>query len=119
MAAHGSGGGHPPASETDAPNKEADRPQFLLGWSAHGWSVDYPIQLRREDSTMAGARSMTGSDLRKWMQARGWNPDSLADKDALAASLGVSRRAIYYYLSGERPIPRMMELALEALAARG
>lgn len=55
---------------------------------------------------------MTDAQLRAWMKRHGYT------LDGLAAALDISRRQIAYYRSGEQPIPRVVALALQALAAK-
>lgn len=53
---------------------------------------------------------MTAAQFRRWMTAHGYT------LERLAAALDISRRQIAYYRSGEQQIPRVVALALEALA---
>jgi Protein of unknown function (DUF2442) len=55
--------------------------------SADGWSVEWPF--------------------RGWMDRHGLTLDRAAD------ALGLSRRTIAYYLSGEQPVPKTVMLATE------
>jgi transcriptional regulator with XRE-family HTH domain len=54
---------------------------------------------------------MTSADFKRWMQAYGLSLSTAADL------LGLSRRAVAYYASGERSIPRVVFLACMALLA--
>ena len=49
---------------------------------------------------------MTGDELRTWCKNQGWT------QEKLAAELGITARQIRRYESGDRTIPRMLELAL-------
>jgi len=87
--------------------------------SDDGWSLEWPDvevdfgapQLRRWADDQAG-RTMSADSFREWMQR------SQLTLDRAAEELGLSRRTIAYYLSGEQPIPRTVMLATEGLAAR-
>jgi DNA-binding XRE family transcriptional regulator len=48
---------------------------------------------------------------------RGWRERRAYTLDAAARALGLSRRMIAYYEKGERPIPRVVALATQALEA--
>ncbi len=81
--------------------------------SSDGWSVEWPCgidfgapQLRRWADEQAGD-VMPASDFRVWMDRNGLTLDRAAD------ALGLSRRIIAYYLSGEQPIPKTVLLATE------
>lgn len=84
-----------------------------------GWSVEWPNcgidfgapQLRRWADEQSG-RTMSAESFREWM---GRNHLTL---DSAAEALGLSRRTIAYYLSGEQPIPRTVMLATEGFEAR-
>ncbi len=52
---------------------------------------------------------MTPTDLAAWMNRLGLN------KAQAAASLGIARTTLDRYLSGDKPIPRAVELACSAL----
>lgn len=54
---------------------------------------------------------MTPADFKRWMHAYGLSLSTAADL------LGLSRRAVAYYASGERSIPRVVFLACMALLA--
>jgi hypothetical protein len=86
--------------------------------SGDGWSVEWPSgvdfgapQLRRWSDEQAGD-AMPVADFRAWMDAHGLT------QEAAAQALGLSRRMIAYYLSGEKPIPKTVMLATEGWAAR-
>ena len=87
--------------------------------SEDGWSVEWPDcgidfgapQLRRWADEQSG-RTMPADAFREWMQRNKLTLDSAAE------ALGLSRRTIAYYLSGEQPIPRTVMLATEGFEAR-
>ncbi len=86
--------------------------------SSDGWSVEWPSgidfgaeQLRRWADEQAG-EIMRVSDFRAWMD------EHRLTQEAAAQALGLSRRMIAYYLSGEKPIPKTVMLATEGWAAR-
>jgi len=79
--------------------------------SQDGWSLEWPCgidfgapQLRRWADEQAG-RIMAPAAFRAWVEKHGFTID------AAAAALGLSRRTIAYYLSGEQPIPKTVMLA--------
>jgi hypothetical protein len=79
--------------------------------SDDGWSLEWPCgidfgapQLRRWADEQAG-RIMAPVAFREWVESHGFTID------AAAAALGLSRRTIAYYLSGEQPIPKTVMLA--------
>jgi hypothetical protein len=79
--------------------------------SRDGWSVEWPgdidfgaPQLRRWAGEQAG-EIMPVADFRAWMTAHKLTLDSAAK------ALGLSRRMVAYYQSGEKPIPRTVMLA--------
>ncbi len=81
--------------------------------SADGWSVEWPCgidfgaqQLRRWADEQAG-ETMPSLAFRAWMDRHGLTLDRAAD------ALGLSRRTIAYYLSGEQPVPKTVMLATE------
>lgn len=55
---------------------------------------------------------MTAVQFRRWMAAMGYTAEKAADE------LGLSRRTVAYYRAGEQEIPRVVELACEALTNR-
>jgi hypothetical protein len=86
--------------------------------SADGWSLEWPggvdfgaSQLRRWADEQAG-EIMRVADFRAWMDGHGLT------QEAAAQALGLSRRMIAYYLSGEKAIPKTVMLATEGWAAR-
>lgn len=86
--------------------------------SADGWSLEWPNgidfgapQLRRWADEQAG-EVMRVADFRAWMEEHDLT------QEAAAQALGLSRRMIAYYLSGEKPIPKTVMLATEGWAAR-
>ena len=81
--------------------------------SEDGWSVEWPCgidfgaqQLRRWADEQAGD-TMPAADFRAWVDRHGLTLDHAAD------ALGLSRRTIAYYLSGEQPVPKTVMLATE------
>ncbi|MCA1662295.1 MAG: DUF2442 domain-containing protein [Novosphingobium sp.] len=79
--------------------------------SEDGWSVEWPggldfgaAQLRRWADEQAG-EAMAASAFRAWMNGHGFTLDHAAE------ALGLSRRTVAYYLSGEQPVPRTVMLA--------
>ncbi len=89
-----------------------DQKQFSdVKVSADGWSLEWPCgidfgttQLRRWADEQSG-EAMPSADFRKWMEANGLT------LDGAAKALGLSRRTIAYYLSGEQPVPKTVMLA--------
>jgi hypothetical protein len=86
--------------------------------SRDGWSVEWPegidfgsTQLRRWADEQAG-EAMPAADFREWMEAHALTLDSAA------RALGLSRRMVAYYLSGEKPIPKTVMLATEGWSQR-
>jgi hypothetical protein len=87
--------------------------------SDDGWSVEWPgcgidfgaPQLRRWADEQSG-RTMSAEAFREWIQR------NTLTLDGAAEALGLSRRTIAYYLSGEQPIPRAVMLATEGFEAR-
>lgn len=86
--------------------------------SADRWSLEWPngvdfgaAQLRRWADEQAG-EAMRVADFRAWMEEHGLT------QEAAAQALGLSRRMIAYYLSGEKPIPKTVMLATEGWARR-
>jgi hypothetical protein len=84
-----------------------------------GWSIEWPkagidlgaAQLRRWADEQAGD-AMPASAFRAWMDRHGMTQDRAAE------ALGLSRRTIAYYLSGEQVIPKTVLLATEGFDAR-
>jgi hypothetical protein len=87
--------------------------------SDDGWSVEWPgcgidfgsDQLRRWADEQEG-EAMPAGDFRAWMGRHGLS------RDAAAEALGLSRRTIGYYLSGEQPVPKTVMLATEGYDGR-
>lgn len=86
--------------------------------SKDGWSVEWPgdvdfgsPQLRRWADEQAG-EAMPAPDFRKWMATHELTLDGAAE------ALGLSRRMIAYYASGEKAIPKTVLLATEGYRAR-
>lgn len=83
-----------------------------------GWDVTWGGDLEIAASTLArlareqAGEAMPNDEFRAWMARNGL---SLTDA---AAALGLSRRAITYYSSGARAIPRYIALACEGWEAR-
>lgn len=84
-----------------------------------GWSVEWPkcgidlgaAQLRRWADEQAG-EAMPAAAFRAWMEGHGFTLDRAAD------ALGLSRRTVAYYLSGEQPVPKTVMLATEGFDKR-
>ena len=55
---------------------------------------------------------MTSRALKLWMTRHGYSASELAGE------LSVGRRTVFRWRGGETPIPKTVELALEALATR-
>ena len=79
--------------------------------AADGWSVEWSAgidfgstQLRRWADEQAG-ETMAPAAFRAWVDGHGFT------LDRAAAALGVSRRTVAYYLSGEQPVPKTVMLA--------
>lgn len=97
----------------------ADPPEFSrAALAADGWSVEWPAgidlgapQLRRWADEQAG-EAMPSADFRAWIDRHGFTLDRAAD------ALGLSRRTIAYYLSGEQPVPKTVMLATEGYDRR-
>jgi hypothetical protein len=90
----------------------------LVQVSTDGWSLEWPsgidfgaFQLRRWADEQAG-EIMRVEDFRAWMDEHGLT------QEAAAQALGLSRRMIAYYLSGEKVIPKTVMLATEGWAKR-
>ncbi len=84
-----------------------------------GWSVEWPdlgidlgaAQLRRWADEQAG-EAMPAAAFRAWMEGHGLTLDRAAE------ALGLSRRTVAYYLSGEQPVPKTVMLATEGYDRR-
>ena len=83
-----------------------------------GWSVECPggidfgaQQLRRWADQQAG-NAMTPAAFRRWMEGHEFTLDRAAE------ALGLSRRMIAYYLSGEQVVPKTVMLATEGVDRR-
>jgi len=81
--------------------------------SDDGWSLEWPCgidfgtaQLRRWADEQSG-KIMPAKDFRHWMDRHGLSLNTAAD------ALGLSRRTIAYYVSGEQPVPKTVMLATE------
>lgn len=79
--------------------------------SPDGWSLEWPCgidfgspQLRRWADEQAG-ETMPAVAFRSWVEGHGFTLERAAQ------ALGVSRRTIAYYLSGEMPVPKTVMLA--------
>ncbi len=87
--------------------------------AADGWSIEWPAcgidfgtaQLRRWADEQAG-EAMPAAAFRGWMQGHGFTLDRAAE------ALGLSRRTVAYYLSGEQPVPKTVMLATEGFDKR-
>ena len=84
-----------------------------------GWSVEWPAcgidlgsaQLRRWADEQAG-EAMPAEAFRAWVEGHGLTLDRAAE------ALGLSRRTVAYYLSGEQPVPKTVMLATEGYDKR-
>ncbi|TMJ18409.1 MAG: DUF2442 domain-containing protein [Alphaproteobacteria bacterium] len=84
-----------------------------------GWSVEWPscgidfgaAQLRRWADEQSG-EAMPATAFRGWMERNHLTLDGAAE------ALGLSRRTIAYYLSGEQPVPKTVMLATEGYDKR-
>jgi uncharacterized protein DUF2442 len=81
------------------------------------WSVEWPggidfgaTQLRRWADEQAGD-VMPVSEFKAWME------EHRLTLDSAAKALGLSRRMVAYYASGEKPIPRTVMLATKGWSA--
>ncbi len=87
--------------------------------SEDGWSVEWPVsgidfgaaQLRRWADEQAG-EAMPAAAFRDWLESHGFTLDRAAE------ALGLSRRTVAYYLSGEQPVPKTVMLATEGYDKR-
>jgi hypothetical protein len=103
---------HPPLAPLADPDNWAQR-------SEDGWSVEWPhcgidfgaAQLRRWADEQAG-EAMPATAFRAWMEGHDFTLDRAAD------ALGLSRRTVAYYLSGEQPVPKTVMLATEGYDKR-
>jgi hypothetical protein len=109
-------------SEIDLAPLLATRPQLAViargdsmpQCSEDGWSVEFlpsgidfgAAQLRRWANEQSG-EAMPAAAFRAWMQGHGFTLDRAAE------ALGLSRRTVAYYLSGEQPVPKTVMLATE------
>jgi Protein of unknown function (DUF2442) len=83
----------------------------LVQIATDGWSIEWPgdldfgtVQLRRWADEQAG-KTMPAAAFRHWMDEHNMTLDSAAK------ALGLSRRMISYYRSGEQPVPKTVMLA--------
>jgi hypothetical protein len=84
-----------------------------------GWSIEWPdggidfgaAQLRRWAEEQSG-EAMPAEAFRAWMEGHGLTLDRAAE------ALGLSRRIVAYYLSGEQPVPKTVMLATEGYDKR-
>lgn len=90
----------------------------LVVVSGDGWSIEWPSgvefgagQLRRWADEQAG-EAMAPAAFRAWMQRHALT------QEGAAAALGLSRRMIAYYASGEKVIPKTVLLATEGWEKR-
>lgn len=87
--------------------------------SGDGWSLEWPAvgidlgaaQLRRWADEQAG-EAMPAAAFRAWIERHGLTLDRAAE------ALGLSRRTVAYYLSGEQPVPKTVMLATEGYDGR-
>jgi hypothetical protein len=86
--------------------------------SDDGWSLEWPggedfgaQQLRRWADEQEGT-TMPSAAFRGWMQSHDFTLERAAD------ALGLSRRTIAYYLSGEQVVPKTVMLATEGYDRR-
>lgn len=81
-------------------------PRTEIAFAADGlWFESHPRALPWPDAVM------TAADFKNWMRAESLSLTSTA------AMLGLSRRTIAYYVSGERTIPRVVFLACMAVTS--
>jgi DNA-binding XRE family transcriptional regulator len=83
----------------------------------HGADIVWNDELDMSNDTLwrlaqeqSGA-TMSAAAFRRWRERQAYT------LDAAAKALGVSRRMIAYYEKGERPIPRVVALAIRGLEA--
>lgn len=99
-----------------APVAEADACPHVC---QDGWSIEWPAsgidlgsaQLRRWADEQTG-ETLPAAAFRAWMDRHALTLDRAAE------ALGLSRRTIAYYLSGEQPVPKTVMLATEGYDAR-
>lgn len=83
----------------------------------HGADILWPGGLDMSNDTLWRlAQEQSGATMRA-EEFRRWRERHAYTLDAAARALGLSRRMIAYYESGERPIPRVVALATKALEA--
>jgi hypothetical protein len=90
-----------------------------LSVASDGWSIEWPNcgidfgapQLRRWADEQAG-EAMPAHAFRTWMGRHGLTLEGAAE------ALGLSRRTIAYYLSGEQQVPKTVMLATEGYDKR-
>ncbi|MEI9851887.1 MAG: DUF2442 domain-containing protein [Sphingomonas sp.] len=89
-----------------------------LAIAGDGWSIEWrcgidlgAAQLRRWADEQAG-ETMPAEAFRAWIERHGMT------LDAAAEALGLSRRTIAYYRSGEQPVPKTVMLATEGYDRR-
>jgi hypothetical protein len=80
------------------PGTDVDFAADALWYQAHPGEQPFPDEV------------MTAADFTRWLHERGYSLSTAA------AALGLSRRAVAYYASGARRIPRVVFLACMALA---
>lgn len=94
-------------------------PDAVAVASEDGWSVEWPAcgidlgsaQLRRWADEQAG-EAMPAEAFRAWVERH------CLTLDRAAEALGLSRRTVAYYLSGEQPVPKTVMLATEGYDKR-
>lgn len=86
--------------------------------SDDGWSLEWPCgidlgaaQVRRWADEQAG-------DIMRVADFRAWMDEHALTQEAAAQALGLSRRMVAYYLSGEKVIPKTVMLATAGWAKR-
>jgi hypothetical protein len=80
-------------------------PRTEIAFAADGlWYEAHPRELPWRDAVM------TAAELKSWMKSEGLSLTTASDL------LGLSRRTIAYYASGERAIPRVVFIACMAVA---
>ena len=99
-------------AERNALSPLADPAEFArVSLSDDGWAVEWPsgidfgaAQLRRWADEQA-ENAMPPAKFRAWIESHAFTLDRAAE------ALGLSRRTVAYYLSGEQPVPRTVMLA--------